>query len=352
MKQPENTALDLSLQAITLIRDTNNLRQQLENAQQRERIIMKQKDEQESIITELCETIRLEKLEHTKTKKVLYDTDLKNASIESTLNLTRRDLSFAKEKFQQERYELIDEKNKLDILLASTRLETESLRNQLVQKENQLLNFKSQNIHMKTTNQRLDNTIKQVRNENSKLHIDLKRMIDNMTRKETILNKLEQKLKENEIERKNNYMEEMSKSRKEAIGSKLRDEDYRNALIKSKERIEFLEKKLLQVENRLKAFSGFFVDNSFNIDNEVVDLLPRTRTETEFMNGNNLEESVNKILSRSQYQKFRSVVRLVDDKLEYKQKLFPLSCGSSGVLIKVSESPIQWIPLETFLNDK
>ncbi|CDI74180.1 high molecular mass nuclear antigen, putative [Eimeria praecox] len=248
----EASALQLGVQAISMVQGASELRGKLELAEAEIKQLRADREAAEELHQDTFEKLTDKRKEAAELLELLSQRDMKVARVEAYLQQRTRDLEAlaarSKERLRKEQSKREEAEQEYRVAAEQCNVFKATLAN----RDEKLMQLQAEVVRRDTLLKQLEERVRVLSDDLTGAHSQLQQMLKAMAAKDAYMQELEAQLRKNDTERQLAYLTEVSKSRKLALDTRIQQELCRAALNDKREKLAAAKQDLLRSESAME----------------------------------------------------------------------------------------------------
>ncbi|CDJ59488.1 high molecular mass nuclear antigen, putative [Eimeria maxima] len=248
----EASALQLGVQAITMVQGASELRGKLELAEAEIKKLRADREAAEELQHDTFEKLTDKRKEAAELLELLSQRDMKVARVEAYLQQKSRELEVlaarSKERLKKEQSRREEAEQEYRIAAEQCNVFKATLAN----RDEKLMQLQAEVVRRDTLLKQSEERVRVLRDDLTGAHSQLQQMLKAMAAKDAYMQELETQLRKNDTERQLAYLTEVSKSRKLALDTRMQQELCRAALNDKREKLAAAKQDLFRSESAME----------------------------------------------------------------------------------------------------
>ncbi|CDJ49731.1 high molecular mass nuclear antigen, putative [Eimeria brunetti] len=248
----EASALQLGVQAISMVQGASELRSKLELAEAEIKQLRVDRDAAEELQQDTFEKLTDKRKEAAELLELLSQRDMKVARVEAYLQQKTRELEVfaarSKERLQKEQNKREEAEQELRVAAE----QCSAFKATLANRDEKLMQLQAEVVRRDTLLKQLEERVRVLSDDLTGAHSQLQQMLKAMAAKDAYMQELEAQLRKNDTERQLAYLTEVSKSRKLALETRIQQELCRAALNEKREKLAAAKQDLFRSESAME----------------------------------------------------------------------------------------------------
>lgn len=233
----EASALQLGVQAISMVQGTSELREKLHLAEAEIKTLRAERVAADELQQDTFDKLTDKRREAAELLELVSQRDMKVARIEAYLQQKTRELELlatrAKERLQKEQRKR--EEVEQEYLVATE--QCNAFKASVASRDEKILQLQADVVRRDTLMKQLEERVRVLSEDLTGAHAQLQQMLRGMAAKDAYMQELEAQLRKNDTERQVAYLTEVSKSRKLALDTRIQQDQCRVALNDKQEKL-------------------------------------------------------------------------------------------------------------------
>ncbi|CDJ32697.1 high molecular mass nuclear antigen, putative [Eimeria mitis] len=248
----EASALQLGVQAISMVQGASELRGKLELAEAEIKKLRADREAVEELQQDTFEKLTDKRKEAAELLELLSQRDMKVARIEAYLQQKTRELEVlaarSKEHLQKEQSKREEAEQEYRVAAE----QCNAFKATLANRDEKLMQLQAEVVRRDTLLKQLEERVRVLSDDLTGAHSQLQQVLKAMAAKDAYMQELEAQLRKNDTERQLAYLTEVSKSRKLAVETRIQQELCRAALNDKREKLAAAKQDLFRSESAME----------------------------------------------------------------------------------------------------